>query len=70
MLWCFGLHPHSHPPPPPPTDRQPAGVLRSREEGERPDWVAAAGLGSGAEPVTSTSQPEKNSSETLDSNQI
>lgn len=30
------------------TDRRPAGVHRSGEEGERPDRVAAAGLGSGA----------------------
>lgn len=33
-------------------DRGPAGVFRSREEGEGPDRVAAAGLGPGAQPVT------------------
>lgn len=46
-MWCCGP-----PSPPPPTDRRPPGLFRSREESEGPDRVAAAGLGSGAQPVT------------------
>lgn len=42
IIWCvFGV-----------ADRRPTGVFRNREEGEGSDRVAAAGLGSGAQPVT------------------
>ena len=41
IMWCFGV-----------AEWRPAGLFRSREEGEGPDRLAAAGLGSGAQPVT------------------